>query len=133
MRSVIHAKDFPLTEAIRAHLMRRINTSFGRFEDRITSVEVYFKDLNGSTRGGVDKKVLLRIELRGMEPVVVEHTSDDLYHAISAAARRAKKSVKRTLRRHQRIDRRNLRQLPFDSPAASLMLTFESGSQRGIG
>jgi ribosome-associated translation inhibitor RaiA len=112
MTTIIHSKGFPLTSEARAHLMRRFTFALHRFEDKITMTEVYFKDLNGAGKGGEDKSVLVKIRLRGRPPVVVETVSHDLYIAISVAAKRCKRAVRRNLKFSRRIRHMGLRQVP---------------------
>lgn len=117
MATIIHSQNFSLTEAIRTHIDHRISVSLKRFQDRISMAEVFIKDLNGPDKHGEDLKVVIRIQLRGVGRVVVFSTSDDLYVAISEAARRSKRAVKRNLGRSHRIERRKLRHLSFESPS----------------
>lgn len=100
MTTIIHSKGFPLTSEARAHLMRRFTFALHRFEDQITMTEVYFKDLNGAGKGGEDKSVL------------VKTVSHDLYIAISVAAKRCKRAVRRNLKFSRRIRHMGLRQVP---------------------
>jgi ribosomal subunit interface protein len=114
MRTIIHAQNISLTNAIRAHLDRRLAVSLQRFEARISLVEVYIKDINGSDKGVDDKSVLIKIHVPGMAAVIVENTASDLYTSINIAARRSKRALKRALRRQQRIERQQSMQLEFD-------------------
>jgi ribosomal subunit interface protein len=105
MRTIIHSQNISLTDAIRAHLERRLSVALRRFDQRISFVEVYIKDLNGADKGVNDKSVLIKTRVPGLPAVIVENTSDDLYASISVAARRSKRALKRALRRQQRIER----------------------------
>ena len=117
MPMIIQTQNFPMTDAIRAHLVKRLTHALQPFESRISTVDVFFKDLDGSSRNGVDKNVLIKIQLIGQGALVVEHASDDLYISITVAARRAKRVIKRALRREQRFERRKLQQEMFDITA----------------
>ena len=112
MTTIIHSKDFSLTSETRAHLMRRFSFALYRFEDQITLTEFYFKDLNGASKGGEDKSVLVKIRLRGRPPVVIEAVSHNVSIAISIAAKRCKRAVRRNLKFSRRIRHMGLRQLP---------------------
>lgn len=111
MTKIIHSLNFPLTEAIHAHLDRRFKTVLNQFGDRITSIRIYLKDLNGADKGGEDKSVLINVQLPAQAPVIVETTSHDLYLAINVAARRTGRALKRSLRRQRRLEQREQRQL----------------------
>jgi ribosomal subunit interface protein len=103
MTMIVRSQNFPLTEAIHAHLERRFTAALNQFGDRVTRINIFLKDLNGAGKGGEDKCVLVNIQLPAQAPVIVETTSNDLYSAINIAARRSGRSVKRALRRQQRF------------------------------
>jgi hypothetical protein len=58
--------------------------------------------------------VLVNIQLPAQAPVIVETISHDLYNAINIAARRTGRTVKRALRRQQRLEQREIRRLRLD-------------------
>jgi hypothetical protein len=97
---------------MRAHLARRFTSALHRFEKHITQTEIFFKDLNGAGKGGEDKSVLVKIRMRGRPPIVIETVSHHAYIAISIAAKRCKRAVKRSLKQSRQIDRTGLRHLP---------------------
>jgi len=109
MTLIVRSQNFPLTEAIHAHLERRFTAALNPFGDSVTRVNIFLKDINGAGKGGEDKCVLVNIQLSAQPPVVVETISDDLYGAINIAARRTGRSVKRSLRRQQRLLQRERR------------------------
>lgn len=111
MATIIHSKGFPLTSEARAHLMRRFTFALSRFEDKITLTEVFFKDLNGAVKGGEDKSILVKVRLRGRPPVVVETVSHDVHIAISVAAKRCKRAVRRSLRQSRQFRHTGLQQV----------------------
>jgi hypothetical protein len=91
--------------------MRRITFALYRFENQVTLTEVFFKDLNGAGKGGEDKSVLIKISLRGRPPVVIESVSHDVLIAISIAAKRCKRAVRRNLKQSRQFRHTGLRQL----------------------
>ena len=115
MSTIIRTQNFPMTDAIRSHLAKRMTYALRPFESSIVSTEVFCKELDRSSRKGDEKSVLIKIRLKGESPLVVEYSSDDLYLAITVAARRAKRVVKRSLRRRQRFERKSLRKEAFDA------------------
>jgi ribosomal subunit interface protein len=98
MRIEIESPDFPLTDAMRAFLERRLRYGLTRCDDRIGLVEVHLSDVNGN-RGGTDKRCLVRVRLQGLQDVVVEDTETDLYFAMNRAVGRAGRTVVRRLSR----------------------------------
>lgn len=94
----IQAAEFELTDALRAHVQRRLHFALARFEGRVVRVIVRLSDLNGP-RGGEDKNCRLQLRLHGLPEFVIEDTEADLYVAINRAADRAARQLQRQLRR----------------------------------
>lgn len=117
MQTIIHSQGFSVTDPIKAHLSRRLSLAIGQFDRNITKVNVFLKDINGAGKGGEDKNVLVEIHLRAQAPLVVEETSNDLYMAISIAARKARRALKRTMHRLRRFDRGEPLHLRLTGPA----------------
>ena len=119
MTMIVRSQNFPLTEAIHAHLERRFTSALSQFGDRVTRINIFLKDINGSGKGRESKCVLVNIQLPAQAPVIVETTSNDLYSTINIAARRTRRSVKRALRRQQRFVQREKRRLPLGGAAVN--------------
>jgi len=117
MQTIIHSQGFSVTDPIKVHLSRRLSLAIGQFDRNITKVNVFLKDINGAGKGGEDKNVLVEIHLRAQAPLVVEETSNDLYMAISIAARKARRAIKRTMHKLRRFDRGEPLQLRLNGPA----------------
>lgn len=98
MQIQIQARDFPLTEALGAHIERRINFVLSSRFDQIRRIEVRLSDINGP-RGGLDKRCQIQISLPRMRDIVIEDTETDLYVAIDRAVDRAGRTVNRRLKR----------------------------------
>lgn len=115
----IFSRDFELTPAIEARVLRQVERSLQSFERELTSVEAYLSDINGP-RGGADKKVLMRTALPGLPPVSVSTEHADLYVAIGRTAKRLRRAVKRSITKNQRVEPRKvyrLRRLSLQSAA----------------
>lgn len=107
-----HTQGFEMTDGLREHLRRRLGFALGRIGGEVQRVIVRLSDLNAA-RGGVDKRVRLRLQLAGRPDVVVVDTRADLYTAIAAAAERAARALNRRRGRLHQLFRRG------HSPAAS--------------
>lgn len=110
----LHTQGFELTTAIQTHVNRQIDFNLSNFATHIQAVDVYLKDINGP-KGGCDMKAIVCVSLMSRQVVKVECTRDDLYVAVSMAARQAKRSVKRGLSRNRHMSKlaaRELRQFP---------------------
>lgn len=94
----INSQGFSLTTAIANNVHERLSRAFQRFADDIVAVDVYLKDINGP-RGGADKQASVRVKLRNQITVFVDSVRDNLYAAIGDASRRAKRAVKRSIKK----------------------------------
>ncbi|MES9944707.1 MAG: HPF/RaiA family ribosome-associated protein [Candidatus Thiodiazotropha sp.] len=100
MQIDIQARNFPLTEALRRHVERRLEFALSTRDDHIQRVLVRLYDINGP-RGGADKCCQIMVMLAHLPDVVIEDTEVDLYTAIDRAADRASRTVGRRLARQR--------------------------------
>ena len=107
------AQGFELSSAIDSIVREEIQSSLEHFADEIVSVDVFMKDTNGP-KGGIDKQVLMRIQLRGRQQITLQTTREDLYAAVRMSGKRAKRAVHRSLRKARRFDKLSLRRLVAD-------------------
>ena len=98
----IQVQGFPMTLAISAWTESSIEVALERYEEEIVAVDAYLKDQHGP-KGGNDKAALIRVLMKGMPPVIVDTSSDDLYLAIDRSARRARKAVDRAIARQRKL------------------------------
>ena len=78
--------------------------SLERLADDIVSVDVFLKDLNGP-KGGVDKQAVIRVHLRQRRDIAIDTVHENLGAAIRIGAKRAKRAVRRSLRKARRIEK----------------------------
>jgi ribosomal subunit interface protein len=110
----IQTQGFSLTPAIGAWVHEQMRSAVSRYADEIIGVDVFLRDLNGP-RGGHDKQAVVRLHLRHNAPMAVTSTYDDLYRAIDDAARRAGRTVRKSVKRKRRIERRHPQHLAMAS------------------
>ncbi len=108
------AQGFELSSAIDTFVRNEIRSSLERFTEDVISVDVFMKDTNGP-KGGVDKQVVLRIQLRGRQQITLQTTREDLYAAVRISVKRAKRAVRRSVRKSRRFEKLTLRRLVADS------------------
>lgn len=108
MNIIINAQGFEMTRAIDAAVRTQFDAALRRLSERIDSIDVYLSDVNGP-RGGRDKRIVARIRLFGRDAFAVESTRSDLYEAIGVCASRAKRVVRRGVRKERRVERFSLR------------------------
>ena len=73
------------TENVAARIEAQLRQKLGRFEERLTRLEVHVGDLNGAKGGGDDKRCTIEARPRGSDPVSVTAQAGD----VDAAARQA--------------------------------------------
>jgi len=110
MNIQVQSQGFELTSAIDEHIRRQINFNLVNFESHIVSVDIFLSDINGP-KGGPDKKALVRIRLDSRSTIAIERTRTDLYAAITLVSRQAKRTVRRALNKHRRMEKQALRDL----------------------
>jgi len=85
MKIDIRGHRIELTEALRAHIERRLQFALGQFGARVTAVTVTVEDLNGP-RGGVDKQCRITVVLVSTSHLRVEVLGTEITAAVDQAA-----------------------------------------------
>ena len=111
----IQAHGFAVTDALRAHVTKRVGAALAPFKRHVRRVVARLADENGP-RGGYDKTCRIGVSVGGAPDVFAADTRPDLYTAIDFAADRLAGAVARRLDR-----RRNLRRhaAPRDAAPAN--------------
>lgn len=120
MNITIRAQDFEMTRAINHFSRDNLRTSLARFRDDIVGVDVFLKDANGP-RGGVDKQVLIRVNLRNRQQITLATTHEDMYAAIKLGVKRTKRAVRRHIRKARHFDKQRLQGLLTDAGITSVL------------
>lgn len=74
-----------------------LQDALSRFQDQITRVEVHLSDENAQKEGADDKRCLLEARLKGLKPVVVSHSAENLDLAVSGAIDKLVKTLGNTI------------------------------------
>ena len=77
------------------NLEEELATSLSRFDNQITRVEVYLRDVNGPKSAPNDKSCLLEARLAGLQPVVVSHEGPSLRQAIDGATEKLEQALEK--------------------------------------
>lgn len=85
------------TERLQAHVERIVEKSLGRFDERITRLEVHLNDVNGPKESDDDHRCAIEARLRGLQPITVTHTADTLDQALQGATRKLERVLDSTL------------------------------------
>lgn len=108
MNITTSAQDFDMSNAIDQFVRSRLNRALKRFDNDIIAVDVYMKDENGP-KGGVDKRVIIRVRLRNRQVFAVDTEREDLYAAVELGVKRTKRVIRRQLRKSRKVSRLSLR------------------------
>lgn len=92
------------SEALRAHVVRRIHFQLSRFDGDVAAVMVRISDVNGP-RGGADKRVHVTVRGPVLSPVTIDGLGPDPYAAADVALKRAARTVSRDLARVRAVRR----------------------------
>ena len=114
MNITSRAQGFELSSAIDTFVRDEVRSALERFTEEIVSVDVFMKDTNGP-KGGIDKQVVMRVQMRGRQQITLQTTREDLYVAVRISIKRAKRAVRRNLRKARRFEKLSLRRLAVDS------------------
>ncbi len=99
----INPADLHSTEAISARVEAEVANALKHWQERITRVEVHLHDDNGPLKGGVDKRCTMEARLAKQTPVFIEHSARDMYEAITKAAGKLERAVRRHIERHDEL------------------------------
>ncbi len=92
MQVLVNSGSFVVTDAIDERARAEAEEAMSRFRDRVTRVEVHVDDVNGP-KSGIDKRCMMEVRLAGQPPIAVEHQAENLYEAITGAARKLERAV----------------------------------------
>ena len=101
MQIDIKTDSFPLTDDLRGHAEKRLQSALTFCDENIQRIVMRLSDIN-DPRGRVDKCCRLHVVLAGLPDVVIEDIETDLYVAIDRAANHAGRAVRRQLMRSGR-------------------------------
>jgi ribosome-associated translation inhibitor RaiA len=120
MNIFIESQGFSVSPAIERHTRRCISDALCRHQDDVKRVDVFLRDVSG-TKGVRVVSALTSVSLRGLPDQVTDASGSDLYAVVRLAARKARRTTERSLRRRRRVNRQSVRGLSFDvaAPAAA--------------
>lgn len=95
-------RNIPADERLLEFAEDQIKASLGRFEDRITRVEVHLGDENGSDKHAADDmRCALEARLAGHQPVGVSHRAPSVREALTGAVHKLEKLVNTLVEKEQ--------------------------------
>ena len=96
----VSAQGLRLEAATEAFVCEQLHSALQRFEEQVVAADAFLKDINGP-KGGIDKQVLLRVRLRNRQVIAIEITRASLRAAVIVATRKAKRAVRRSVKKAQ--------------------------------
>ena len=96
----LRSSNLPISDALREHIVRKLDFAIRRFESHVSRVVVRLVDVNGP-RGGPDKRCRIIAHFSPTGSVMVEATDADVYAAASQAAIRLDERVARAVARRR--------------------------------
>ncbi len=89
-------KNIEGSARMQAYFSETLQAALTRFQDHITSIQVYLSDENADKEGADDKRCLLEARVKGMKPVVVSHNAENIDMAFSGALDKLSSSLDST-------------------------------------
>lgn len=96
----IQARDFTITDGIRAAVLDACENFLHHYSDRISAISVHLADINGP-RGGNDKLCRVSVKLQHGPIVVANQVSDDLYFSVKQAVAKAGRGASTRIRKQK--------------------------------
>ncbi len=82
-----------------SYMQADLESSFERFSEHLTRLEVKISDVNAKKDSENDKKCVLEARIKGMPPVVVTGQGNSIDQAVSDATNKMKTSLDTTMGR----------------------------------
>ncbi|MFT5731662.1 MAG: ribosome-associated translation inhibitor RaiA [Planctomycetota bacterium] len=91
MQILIHHPNLKSNEEA---IHESVQQTLGRFDDRVTRIDVFIKDINGD-KGGEDKHCSIEAHPRGLDPMAATHQAESISAAVSGAAEKLRTQMTR--------------------------------------
>tara|TARA_B100001778_G_scaffold198593_1_gene163871 strand:- start:311 stop:718 length:408 start_codon:yes stop_codon:yes gene_type:complete len=105
MLVIVHTQGFSLSRAINRYTEDKVRLAMALYRGKVQRAEVFLSDVNGP-KGGRDMQCKIKIKANGFAAICAQDKAEDLYDAISACSKRARRAVEkrfdRVLQRRQR-------------------------------
>ena len=109
MQMKIQIKGLPRATTLRRIAAHKIDGALARYAHVIQEASVRLDDINGPSRGGVDKLCRVVLRMKDSSVLVIEELGADIAQVIERVADRLHQSVARQLSRIVGIDRNGIR------------------------
>lgn len=96
-------KNIEGKERVEAYFTDRIKDDLKHFEDQVTRVEVHLSDNDGAKSGAKDKKCIIEVRPKGLNPMAVTSNEDKIEKAIDSATKKIASKLKTSLGKLQNV------------------------------
>lgn len=96
MQIQINPGDVEATEPLEEHIRNEIEDKLKHVANQVTRVEVHLHDTRGP-KHGVDKRCMMEARLSGLDPIAVDHDSEQMYDAVEGAAGKLSRAINHKL------------------------------------
>lgn len=103
-------KGIPQAARLRRLVHHRVELALDAIADNVASATVRLSDINGPTRGGVDKLCRIVVTLRNHAVVVIEEVGADVTEVVYRLTRRLHQNIAKVAGQGKRLDRALIRQ-----------------------
>jgi len=94
---VRHGSDVEANGAFADHVAKVVGDALGRFEHRLTRVEVHLADENGPKKSKDDMRCTIEARLEGRDPSAVTHHAATREQAVSGAVHKMERLLDSTI------------------------------------
>lgn len=88
-----------------------VKDALGRFQERISRIEVHLGDENSHKNGTRDQRCMIEARVEGLQPIAVTHHAASLMEAMTAAAERMRETLDSHLGRLHARKMKNAREV----------------------
>jgi ribosome-associated translation inhibitor RaiA len=90
-------KNIDGSERVRNYFSGVIESTLSRFNEHITRIEAHLSDENSQKEGPDDKRCMLEVRVKGLQPIAVTHKAETLDQAVVGAAEKMKNTLETTI------------------------------------
>ena len=94
---VRHGSEVEASGAFADHVTEVVEGTLGRFQHRLTRVEVHLADENGTKKSKDDMRCTMEARLEGRDPTAVTHHAATREQAVAGAAQKMERLLDSTL------------------------------------
>ena len=86
--------EIKVNEVLTAFAQGEVDRALGRFEDRLTRVEIHLKDMNGPKGGPLaDKRCVIEAHPAGWHPLTASDDAESVTESITGAVNKMKREM----------------------------------------